>query len=229
MVCACGDLVKTNYILPSNLGPCLGETGLRVASGVVLNGNGRMITGVISPSHADSYGVALSGAVGSTVTNLQITGFVRGVRLKNSTGNSITNNSIFKNGYTVGPTGVGYGIDLAEGASGNLLAWNSIRLNADEGVHFGTGSSSNQFVNNVVTDNKLENVYLLNSTNNLFARNELRGGTASFYIKYSDLNVFDSNNVGKLIHVIGDSDNNRFNFTAFNANQIKFSSFKKWN
>jgi len=110
-----------------------------------------------------------------------------------------------------------------------------IAANADEGIHFGTGSGGDAVVDSVIQFNEEEQLYLLNSRLNLFLGNTVRAGapgycrgnhvptycctgvdagtcgTVGAYVKNSDQNVFTGNVFhDRSVIFIGDSDSNDF-------------------
>jgi parallel beta-helix repeat protein len=186
--CQCGDTVVRNYVLPADLGPCKGH-GLRIASGVVLDGNGYRLMGSLSTS--ESYGIYLDGTIAATVKNVRISGFRRGIRLRRARNNQIRNNEAFRNGDFV--RRVGYGIDVASGARSNLFEGNLIYNNADEGVHLGSGSAANTFMANTIYNNTRENIYLFTSHHNTLLYNTTWGGQNSLFIKDSSFTLIKGN------------------------------------
>jgi parallel beta-helix repeat protein len=99
------------------------------------------------------------GVLGCAILVLDISGFLRGVRLRSAEGNTVLDNLIHDNGDVT--RHVGYGIDLAAGAKNNLLRGNTTTSNGDEGIHFGSGSGGNDFIDNAVFDNHREQIYRL--------------------------------------------------------------------
>jgi parallel beta-helix repeat protein len=214
-VCKCGDKVVQDYVMAADLGPCLLTHGLVIGNGVTLDGNGHQILG---PGGAiETYGVYLNGSTGAVVTDVVVTGFLRGIRLANAQGNQILESETVQNGNFT--THVGYGIDMASGARNNLLQDNLIHNNADEGIHFGSGSGGNVFVGNTVYDNHIENIYFISSHNNTILNNTTRLGQTGVYVKDSTGNVFQDNTFqDKIVHIRGDSYNNQFiNNTLLNT------------
>lgn len=205
--CKCGDKVTQDYVMTTDLGPCLLTHGLLIGNGVTLNGNGHRISG--PAGLLEVYGVYLNGTTGAIVKNLLISGFLRGIRLAGAQGNQILDNETFQNGNFV--THVGYGIDMASGAKNNLLQGNLIHNNADEGIHFGSGSGENAFIDNTVYDNYIENIYFIASHNNTIVGNVTHLGQTSVYLKDSTGNVLQDNTFrDKIVHVRGDSYDNQF-------------------
>jgi len=205
-LCRCGDTVTQDYTLKEDLGPCPGH-GLLLTSGVTLDGQFHRIVG--SGGGSETYGVYLRNVSGVTVKNVTVTGFLRGIRLRNATRNTITNAEFVRNGNFT--TRKGYGVDVASGARENIFQDNIVYENADEGVHVGTGSGDSVFSNNKVFNNSVENIYVLASDHNTFTDNEVWGGKNSFYVKDSSFNIFRRNTLrDKLFFVRGGSHDNRF-------------------
>lgn len=187
--CQCGDVVISDYTLSSDLGPCE-KRGLTVRSGVTLDCAGHAIHG--SGKNSKDFGIALqTGTSGATVKNCHISGFLRGIRLRQANKNKISHNTVYHNGDV--STRVGYGIDLA-GSQDNVFQDNYVHHNADEGIHVGTGSHGNIFINNRVEDNGRENFYFLRSDRAVLRKNSTRGGgTDSVFIKHSSFLRLEDN------------------------------------
>lgn len=179
--CQCGDVVTDDYTMTANLGPCE-KRGLAVASGVTLDCGKQTIRG--SGERSEDFGIALQkNATGATIRNCIVTGFQRGIRLKDVKKNKILFNTVHKNGNF--SSQVGYGIDVA-GAQENIFKGNFVHHNADEGIHVGTGSHGNTFLNNRVEDNGRENFYFLSADKGMLRENSTRGGgSSSVFIKHS--------------------------------------------
>jgi hypothetical protein len=198
--CRCGDNVVADYTLPEDLGPCP-ESGLRVRRRVVLDGAGHVIRG---SGTRGSFGVQVdSKGGGSRIRDLAVMGFERGLRLVkveqvHVSGVAAHDNGDFK-------ARVGYGIDLAGGASRNVLDHVQVFGNADEGIHLGTGAHENQIVDSQIYDNSRENVYFLRNHGNVLLRSKLRGaGSASVYIKHAARTVLEGNEIeGAVVQVRG--------------------------
>ncbi len=222
--CRCGDTVSADYALNGDLGPCPGH-GLTVRSHVRLDCRGFTIAGLANGS--EQFGIDLKGdrgsaATGATIAGCRVTGFLRGIRLRGASGNTILNNVAVGNGNFT--KHVGYGIDLAGGSTGNTLHGNSVRGNADEGVHIGLGSHGNRLTDNVLTDNFRENLYLLGANDGVFLRNTVGGtGSNSLYLKDSNGNLFEGNRfVSSPARVVGDSRQNHFVGNTFAESALEF-------
>jgi len=189
--CDCGDRVVESTILVADLGPCPGD-GLRVVAGVSLDGGGHAIRG---SRPVETSGVTVTDrAVGAFVQNLEVTGFERGLRLAGARGVQVTNVHAHHNGDV--RTKVGYGIDLAGGASGNRMERCRIHDNADEGIHFGSRAEGNKLVRSEIRDNFRENVYFLEAVDNVVEDCDVRGGgNDSFYVKNSRGTVIARNRI----------------------------------
>lgn len=189
--CQCGDRVVESTILASDLGPCPGD-GLRLVAGVSLDGGGHAIRGA---RRVDTAGVVVTDrAIGAFVQNLELTGFERGLRLAGARGVQVADVEAHHNGDP--STHVGYGIDLAGGASGNRIERCRVHDNADEGIHFGSRSEGNKVVRSEIRDNYRENVYFLEATGNVVEDCEVRGGgNDSFYVKNSRGTVIARNRI----------------------------------
>lgn len=187
--CQCGDVVDKNYTLPSDLGPCRAR-GLAVTSHVTLDCAGHAIRG--SGEQSRDFGIALAdGVSGATIKHCEISGFLRGIRLRVANKNVITHNNIHHNGNFT--RSVGYGIDVAGGQE-NLFQSNFIHHNADEGVHVGTGSHGNLFLENRIEGSGRENVYFLRADRGVLQKNQIRGGGSnSVFVKHSSFLRLEQN------------------------------------
>jgi len=188
--CRCGDRVVDDYALTEDLGPCPGD-GLRVASRVVLDGAGHEISG----TGGKTVGVQLNpGASGSKVLRLTVRGFERGIRLNGAQQVELTDVTAAHNGDF--RARVGYGIDVAAGASGNRIERAKIHDNADEGIHFGKSARANRLTDSEVYDNGRENVYVLDGFENAIEGCTLRGGgNAAAYVKHAKGTVLARNRI----------------------------------
>jgi len=198
--CRCGDTVVADWVLPADLGPCPGH-GLRVRRRVVLDGNGHVIRG---SGARGTVGVQVDAkGSGSRIVNLGVTGFERGIRLAKAEGVRVERVAAHGNGDP--RARVGYGIDLASGASRNVLERVQVFDNADEGIHLGSGAHENVIVEAQVYDNSRENVYFLRNHGNVLRDSVLRGGgAASVYVKHAARTVLEGNRIeGGIVHLRG--------------------------
>lgn len=228
IVCRCGDTVTASYVLPGDLGPCPGH-GLVVRSNVRLDCRGLKISG--SATGKEHYGVFLDGrpgaeVTGATVTGCHVSGFMRGIRLRGAINNVIADNVATMNGDF--RTHVGYGIDVSGESRNNLLERNTVRGNADEGIHIGRGSHRNRLSDNVVMDNYRESLYLLAADGGVFLRNTLGGtGVNSLYIKDSSSNRFEGNTfTAKPVRIIGNSHGNQLVGNTFSGAGLHITHYK---
>lgn len=204
--CRCGDHVVVDYTLTEDLGPCENH-GLRVRRAVLLDGAGHLVRG---SGTRGSFGVQVdSKGSGARIRNLGVTGFERGVRLVKAERVRLEAVAAHDNGDR--KARVGYGIDLAGGASRNVLERVQVFGNADEGIHLGSGAHENRIVDSEIYDNSRENVYMLRNHGNVLARSTLRGaGSAAVYIKHAARTVLEGNRIdGAVVHVRGASRDTR--------------------
>ena len=202
-VCACGDKVVQDYVLPADLGPCSGH-GLRLGALVTLDGGGHVVRGV--GPRSESTGLRIPAeASGSTVRNLRVTGFANGVRLVGANGVRLVDVEADGNGDP-GPR-EGYGIDVSSAASDNVLERVNVHGNADEGIHVGTDAARNRIVDSRVSDNSRENVYFLACRDNRLERTRISGsgrGNAAVYVKFATGTVLEGNTISDgAVHVRG--------------------------
>lgn len=204
--CRCGDTVVEDYVLTDDLGPCE-KDGLRVRRPVVLDGNGHLVRG---RGTAGSRGIQVDGkGSGARIRNVGVTGFERGIRLLKVERVRVEGVAAHDNGDRVAR--VGYGIDLAGGASRNVLERVQVFRNADEGIHLGSGAHENRIVDSEIHDNGRENVYFLRNHGNVLARSTVRGAdSAAVYVKHAARSVIEGNTiVGAPIHLRGDTRDTR--------------------
>ena len=228
VACQCGDTVASDYAMTHDLGPCPGH-GLVVRSNVTLDCRRFGLVGLGYGS--EQYGVYLNGDTGAEVRGARVlrcdvSRFLRGVRLRSAEGNSVLDNLLHDNGDIT--RHVGYGIDLAAGAKDNLLRGNVITSNGDEGVHFGSGSGDNDFLDNAVFDNYREQIYLLASHGNRLIGNTSYGsGSNSLYLKDSDDNHLESNIFrDRTARVTGDAKGNVFVNNSFVGATLQFRVYE---
>lgn len=189
--CECGDRLVEDYVLPDDLGPCPAD-GLRLVERVQLDGGGHAIRG--SAPRETAGVVVTAGASGSIVRNLEVRGFERGIRLNGAGRVEVIDVHAHHNGDT--GARVGYGIDLAGGASSNRLERVRVHDNADEGIHFGSNSRANRLVRSEIRDNSRENVYFLDSVENVVEDCVIAGGgNNSLYVKNSKGTILARNRV----------------------------------
>jgi parallel beta-helix repeat protein len=206
------------------LGPCE-KRGLTVRSGVTLDCAGRAIHG--SGENSKDFGVALQAETsGATVKNCHISGFLRGVRLRQANKNTILHNTVHHNGNV--SARVGYGIDLA-GSQDNVFQDNYVHHNADEGIHAGTGSHGNTFIGNRVEDNGRENFYFLRSDRAVLQKNSTRGGGAnSVFIKHSSFLRLENNIFrDKPVTFRGDAHDNVLMDNELVSTGVRFESYEE--
>jgi putative cofactor-binding repeat protein len=193
-LCVCGDKVFHDYTLPADLGPCAKE-GLRIAAPVTLDGGGHVIRGGGPSTKGAGLRIGEEGS-GAQVRNLTVTGFEHGVRLVGARNVHLTDVEAHHNGDP-GPR-EGYGIDVSQAASDNVLERVKVHDNADEGIHFGANAARNRVTGAQVYDNSRENVYFLSCSDNRLENSKLhRSGTgnASIYVKFATGTVIQGNTV----------------------------------
>lgn len=191
-MCRCGDNVTRDYELKVSLGPCK-KHGLTLRAGVTLDGGGNTIRGSRTKGSA---GVILNEkSHGAVVKNLVVTGFERGVRLAGVDGGRIEGVESHHNGDPIAHKG--YGIDVARGASNNVVENVHVHHNADEGIHIGNDARGNRVRNSRFEDNYRENVYFLENDDNSLEGSTLSGGSASsVFIKHARNVRVEGNTIG---------------------------------
>jgi hypothetical protein len=189
--CKCGDRVVEDYRMTTDLGPCAGD-GLRIAARVVFDGGGHEIVGTMPRK---TVGLHLpQSASGSFVQNVTVRGFERGIRLNGVSGAQVVNVEAHRNGDF--EARVGYGIDVAGGASSNRIERARVYENADEGIHFGRHARGNRLVKSRVHDNGRENVYVLDGVENVVEDCDISGaGAAAVYVKHAKATTLVRNRI----------------------------------
>lgn len=201
-LCACGDHVGRDYQLLADLGPCE-KHGLTLRAGVTLDGGGHTIRG---SRRKGSAGVILDEkSSGAVLRNVVVTGFERGVRLAGVDGGRVERVESHHNGDPVAHKG--YGIDVARGASNNVIENVHVHHNADEGIHIGNDARGNRVVGSRFEDNYREQVYFLENDGNSLEGSTLKGGDASaVFIKHArNVRVRGNTIDGRGIQVRGQS------------------------
>lgn len=223
-ICACGDKVMADYVLPADLGPCP-KDGLRLGAKVTVDGGGHTIRGP-GPG-VNGAGIRIGeDASGSQVSNLTVTGFEHGVRLVGARNVRLTAIEAHDNGDP-GPR-EGYGIDVSSAASDNVLERVKVHHNADEGIHFGTNAARNRVVDSEVYGNSRENVYFLSCQDNRLERSRLHGagsGNASVYVKFARGTVLDGNTIdGGPVQIRGGSSGTQLLGNTLNGGSVILES-----
>ena len=142
---------------------------------------------------------------GAVVRNLEVTGFERGIRLAGVDGARVEKVESHHNGDPVAHKG--YGIDVARGASNNVIQNVHLHHNADEGIHIGNGARGNRVESSRFEDNYREQVYFLENDGNALLDSTLSGGGASaVFVKHAKNVTIKGNTIdGRGIQVRGQS------------------------
>ncbi len=203
--CACGDRVVADVRLDADLGPCP-KDGLRLVRKVRLDGGGHVIRGLGGRAGRVGLRIGEEGS-GSEVRDLVVVGFGRGVRLVGARRVHLLRVEAHHNGDP--SRREGYGVDVAGGASDNVLEGLRVHHNADEGIHVGSGSDRNRVVGARVYANERENVYFLSNRGNRLEGSTLRAsgaGHASVYVKNASELTLERNRIeAGPIHIRGAS------------------------
>jgi parallel beta-helix repeat protein len=222
--CQCGDKVRSDYHMTTDLGPC-SEHGLYVASDVTLDCRNHVVRG--PGGRGEHFGIYLAnGTTRATVKNCEVTGFLRGIRLRSAHHNRLIDNQVHHNGDSASHTG--YGIDVAGGSTANVLQGNRVHDNADEGIHVGAGSDQNTLIRNHVYANFRENIYVLRSNGGVFQHNITHGGMNSLFLKHATFNRFENNTFhDRTAALRGDSHDNQFVSNEFLNAGLQFQAYKE--
>lgn len=156
---------------------------------VTLNGNGHKVTGSVS-----GFGLYLGSRTGVTVTNLNVSNFVWGIRLENSNGNTLISNSSNSNRYG--------GIYLYR-SSGNVLANNTVSFNKDPsyqesyGIDFASSSNNNNLTGNQITSND-NGIRMMDSNYNTLSGNVMQSTRLNFSVMNGYIHNIDTTNTVNL-------------------------------
>jgi parallel beta-helix repeat protein len=227
--CQCGDVIEGRYRMRGNLGPCPAD-GLVLRGGAVLDcaghtiqGSGHPVDGVTGEA---TVGIALRGTVGAVVRNCTVTGFRTGVTFREAKRSTIMNSTIARNGNFRGR--VGYGIHLVRALESTVMEC-TVRGNADEGIHVGTGSDGNALISNEAYDNGRENFYVLSAHRTQIVSNRLSGKvSANLYLKHSTgSRVAENRFDGRPVVLRGNATDNQLIDNTFGGG-LAFRAYPDW-
>lgn len=227
--CQCGDVVEGRYRLRDDLGPCPAN-GLVLQGGAVLDCAGHTIQGSGDPHDGvtgeATVGITLRGTVGAVVRNCTVTGFRTGVTFREAQRSTIMNSTIVRNGNF--RSRVGYGIHLSRALENTVMEC-TVRGNADEGIHVGTGSDGNALISNEAYDNGRENFYVLSAQRTQIVSNRAGGKvSANLYLKHATgSRVADNRFDGRPVVVRGSASGNQLVGNAFNGG-LAFRAYPDW-
>ncbi len=108
-----------------------------------------------------AHGIYLEGKSNNTIKNCVLTNFGKGIYLRSSSGNKMSNNTANLN--------FKFGIGL-DSSPGNSIINNTANLNNGVGISFGS-SSGNSIINNTANLNNRSGIYLYDSSNNTVINN----------------------------------------------------------
>jgi len=148
---------------------------------IVVDGAGYTLQGT---GAFTSTGIDLTGGSNITIKNMEIRAFYYGIRLYESSNNSISGNTITSNEKS--------GIYLHY-SSDNTISVNSI-TNNEYGIRF-YGSSNNSVSGNTVTNNEWDGIDLWFSSSNSVSGNNIRNNSYGIYFHSSSDNTISGNNI----------------------------------
>ena len=141
VACDCGDSVITNTVLKSTdpvVNNVCTDIGLIIfADNITLNCHGHELIG-----EPNNDGIFLADRTGVTVRNCTITGFLDGIQLIRSNGNSLITNTIVGSDNN--------GIDFEDDNNDNLVKGNRIVAAGNDAINFDVGATGNTIVTNVL-------------------------------------------------------------------------------
>jgi len=131
------------------------------ANGITYNGNGFTITGDASGNLGDDTGdtgIHVIGVTGVTITDVDVSFFRFGIYLNGASGNTVQNSFI----HNINK----YGVQLHNGAIGNLITGNAFFL-SQNGVHMWPGvNDGNTITLNTFQNSNHEQVHIHNNNHN---------------------------------------------------------------
>jgi len=198
--------------MPGDLGPCPGD-GLTLVGDAVLDCGAHVIRGPGQPLDRSEFttgvGIVLKRTDGAVVRNCGVTGFLKGIELREARRSTVERATVFDNGDQ--RKRVGYGIHLNR-STGNTVRHSAVRKSADEGIHIGSDSNDNTLVSNTLQDNGRENIYLLNVRGAKIHLNRVGGRVAAaMYMKHTSLSQIEGNHFGdRPVVVRGNASGNVF-------------------
>jgi hypothetical protein len=128
---SCGDTITSDTVLTADLLNCPG-TGLNMASGPTLDCAGHTISGAFDGR--EQWGIRIDTVHDVQVRNCRVTGFLRGVRVKDSNNVRVQSVRSYGNGDFVAKVGYGMSIDTSDNV---LVPGGTYSGNADEQIHIG--------------------------------------------------------------------------------------------
>jgi parallel beta-helix repeat protein len=149
------------------------------------------------------HGIYLDNVVNGKIENCTCSNNAIGIRLYNSSNNTLTNNTCFHNRF--------YGIALYY-SNNSLISNNTYSNNNGDGILLNSSCNNNLISNNTCSNNYIHGIELTGSSNNTLSNNTLSN------------NIVDSHSNGIYIHDYSDN-NTVFNNTCSNnsANGISLS------
>jgi len=211
----CGARIIGAAVLTTDL-VCPSGHGLVVESGAALDCAGHRITGGDRPGQ---YGIYVRSGTGSVVKNCVAEHFDVGIRVRGVRGGLVKQN--------VAQDNLRYGIEVTQGSAEMRIKKNRIRDNGDEGIHLSGPDdvdAAHQIVDNAISGNALEGIYVLRSHGNLIAGNTVSDhGAAGIYVKESDRNTLDGNSlVNDPIHLVYGATLNVLTDNTIVGQQVRF-------
>ena len=154
----------------------LNETIEIVQDNLTLDGNGYTVIGT-----GVGDGVWANAKTGVTVKNMNVTGFVRGVHMRDAQGNTVSGNNLYSNNL--------YGVYFASSMSsdGNIVENNSVTSNGSHGIYLNTYCNDNIIRDNLVDSNGAWGLMISTSCNdNHLIRNVIsNNSTGGVYLYQS--------------------------------------------
>jgi parallel beta-helix repeat protein len=211
----CGATISGTAVLTADL-VCPNGHGLVVRSGAALDCAGHRIAG---GDRTGQYGIYVRDGAGAVVKNCVAERFEVGIRVRGMRGGVLKHN--------VAQDNLRYGIEVTQGSTAIRIEKNQVLDNGDEGIHLSGPDdvdAAHEILDNMISDNALEGIYVLRSNGNLIAGNTVRDhGAAGIYVKDSDRNTLDANTlINDPIQLVYGSTQNVLTDNTIVGQQIRF-------
>jgi hypothetical protein len=218
--CTCGATVQGSATLAGDLLDC-GRVGLHLSSGAKLDCAGHRIAG--KDPKESKYGVRIDKVADVAVTNCEISGFQRGIRVRGGQRVHLAKNTVRENVIGIesaGATESGQSIDVR-------IEDNLVEKNQQDGIHLGTGTIRGKVVKNRLIRNGQESLYLLWCEQCEITENLIEdAGTSGIYHKNTSGALYADNVLRRsLVHVRGDSANNVFARNVLDSTSYVFDGY----
>jgi parallel beta-helix repeat protein len=157
---------------------------------IVVNKDSIIVDGASYALHGSGSGsgtgVSISGRHGVTVRNMTITGFDDGIELVDSSGDTISANTVMNNGFVV---------VLNSSSDYNIISENDINSNDNAGIGLYDSSNNTLSRNNLATNDMGIALSSSSNCNTVFGNNVSASGFIGLYLGFSSCNSISGNNI----------------------------------